>query len=266
MIYKNNKFLAFLFSFFVLGAIYSFSQNKRKSSSKAYGKVSLNDFNFRNIGPAFLSGRIADIAIDSNNENIWYVAVGSGGVWKTLNSGTTWIPLFDDENSYSTGCVTIDPNNSATIWVGTGENVGGRHVAYGDGIYKSDNGGKSWTNMGLNKTEHISKIIVHPENSNIVWVATQGPLWKKGGQRGVYKTINGGKNWKKVLGNSQWTGATDILIDPRNPDVLYAATWDRHRTVAAFMGGGPGSGIHKSVDGGETWKKLHKGLPNDQDD
>ena len=265
MIYRNNKFLAFLISLFVLGTSYSFSQNKRKSSSKAYDKVSLNDFKFRNIGPAFLSGRIADVAIDSNNENIWYVAVGSGGVWKTLNSGTTWIPLFDDETSYSTGCVTIDPNNSATIWVGTGENVGGRHVAYGDGIYKSDNGGKSWTNMGLNKTEHISKIIVHPENSNIIWVAAQGPLWKKGGQRGVYKTINGGKNWKKVLGNSQWTGATDILIDPRNPDILYAATWDRHRTVAAFMGGGPGSGIHKSVDGGETWKKLYKGLPNDQD-
>ena len=265
MIYQSKKKLGFLFLFFALTAINSFSQNKRKSKSKEYNKVSLTDFNFRNIGPAFLSGRIADIAIDSKNENIWYVAVGSGGVWKTLNSGTTWIPLFDDENSYSTGCVTIDPNNSATIWVGTGENVGGRHVAYGDGIYKSDNGGKSWTNMGLKKTEHISKIIVHPENSNIVWVAAQGPLWKKGGQRGVYKTINGGKNWKKVLGNSQWTGATDILIDPRNPNVLYAATWDRHRTVAAFMGGGPGSGIHKSVDGGETWKKLYKGLPNDRD-
>ena len=265
MIYQSKRFLGFLFLFFVLTGIYSFSQNKRKSKSREYNKVSLTDFNFRNIGPAFLSGRIADIAIDSNNENIWYVAVGSGGVWKTLNSGTTWIPLFDDENSYSTGCVTIDPNNSATIWVGTGENVGGRHVAYGDGIYKSVNGGKSWTNVGLKKTEHISKIIVHPENSNIVWVAAQGPLWKKGGQRGVYKTINGGKNWKKVLGNSQWTGATDILIDPRNPNVLYAATWDRHRTVAAFMGGGPGSGIHKSVDGGETWKKLHKGLPNDRD-
>ena len=265
MFYQSKKKLGFLFLFFVLTATYSFSQNKRKSKPKEYNNVSLTDFNFRNIGPAFLSGRIADIAIDSNNENIWYVAVGSGGVWKTLNSGTTWIPLFDDENSYSTGCVTIDPNNSATIWVGTGENVGGRHVAYGDGIYKSDNGGKSWTNMGLKKTEHISKIIVHPENSNIVWVAAQGPLWKKGGQRGVYKTINGGKNWKKVLGNSQWTGATDILIDPRNPNVLYAATWDRHRTVAAFMGGGPGSGIHKSVDGGESWKKLHKGLPNDRD-
>ena len=265
MIYRNNILLSFFFSFFLLLAFNSFSQNKRKSKSKIYKNVSLNDFNFRNVGPAFLSGRIADIAIDPNNENIWYVAVGSGGVWKTLNSGTTWSPLFDDENSYSTGCVTIDPNNSATIWVGTGENVGGRHVAYGDGVYKSDNGGKSWKNMGLKRTEHISKIIVHPENSNIVWVAAQGPLWKKGDERGVYKTINGGKNWKKVLGNNQWTGATDILIDTRNSDILYAATWDRHRTVASLMGGGPGSGIHKSVDGGETWKKLYKGLPNDQD-
>ena len=265
MIYRNNKFLGLFILFFVLAVIYSFSQKKRKLNPKTYNKVSLNDFNFRNIGPAFLSGRIADIAIDPNNENIWYVAVGSGGVWKTNNSGTTWSPLFDDEKSYSTGCVTIDPNNSAVIWVGTGENVGGRHVAYGDGIYKSGDRGKSWKNMGLKNTEHISKIVVHPENSNIVWVAAQGPLWKKGGQRGIYKTINGGKNWKKVLGNSQWTGATDILIDPRNPDVLYAATWDRHRTVAALMGGGPGSGIHKSVDGGETWKKLFKGLPNDQD-
>ena len=265
MIYRNNILLGFFFPFFLLLAFNSSSQNKRKSKSKIYKNVSLNDFNFRNVGPAFLSGRIADIAIDPNNENIWYVAVGSGGVWKTLNSGTTWSPLFDDENSYSTGCVTIDPNNSATIWVGTGENVGGRHVAYGDGVYKSDNGGKSWKNMGLKRTEHISKIIVHPENSNIVWVAAQGPLWKKGDERGVYKTINGGKNWKKVLGNNQWTGATDILIDPRNSDILYAATWDRHRTVASLMGGGPGSGIHKSVDGGETWKKLYKGLPNDQD-
>ena len=147
MIHRNNKLLGFLFSFFVLTVFNSFSQNKKKSKSKNYNHVSLNYFNFRNVGPAFLSGRIADIAIDSNNENIWYVAVGSGGVWKTVNSGTTWTPLFDFENSYSTGCVTIDPNNSATIWVGTGENVGGRHVAYGDGIYKSDNGGKNWKNI-----------------------------------------------------------------------------------------------------------------------
>ena len=215
----------------------------------------------RNVGPAFLSGRIADIAIHPDNNNVWYVATGSSGVWKTENSGTTYTPIFDNESTYSTGCVTIDPNDPSIIWLGTGENVGGRHVAYGDGVFKSENGGKSWKNMGLRKSEHISKIIVHPSNSDVVWVASQGPLWSSGGERGLYKTTDGGKNWKKVLGGGEWTGVTDILIDPRNPERLYAATWQRHRTVAALMGGGPESGLHRSEDGGETWTKLKSGLP-----
>jgi photosystem II stability/assembly factor-like uncharacterized protein len=235
--------------------------NAQRRKAQVQEKISLDAFEFRNIGPAFLSGRIADIAIDPNNENRWFVAVGSGGVWKTENSGTTWKPLFDEQSSYSTGCVTIDPTNSNVIWVGTGENVGGRHVAYGDGIYKSIDGGETWKNMGLKSSEHISKIVVHPTNPDIVWVASQGPLWNKGGERGVYKTTDGGISWKRVLGNSEWTGATELVIDPRNPDILYAATWDRHRTVAALMGGGPGSGLHRSTDGGETWTKLSKGLP-----
>lgn len=216
---------------------------------------------FRNIGPAMTSGRIADIAINPENENIWYVAVGSGGVWKTTNSGTTWKPIFDKQSSYSIGCVTIDPNNSHTIWVGTGENVGGRHVAIGDGIYVSHDDGITWKNMGLKNSEHISKIIVHPENSDIIWAASQGPLWSKGGERGIYKSVDGGKSWKRTLGDSEWVGATDLLIDPNNPNVLYAATWQRHRTVATYLGGGPGSGIHKSTDGGDTWTKLKKGIP-----
>jgi photosystem II stability/assembly factor-like uncharacterized protein len=216
---------------------------------------------FRNIGPAMTSGRIADIAINPDNENEWYVAVGSGGVWKTTNSGTTWKPIFDKQSSYSIGCVTIDPINSHTIWVGTGENVGGRHVAFGDGIYVSHDDGISWKNMGLKNSEHLSKIIVHPENSDIIWVASQGPLWTKGGERGIYKSIDGGKSWKQTLGDSEWVGATDLVINPNNPDVLYAATWQRQRTVAAYLGGGPGSGIHKSTDGGETWKPLKKGIP-----
>jgi len=215
----------------------------------------------RNVGPAFTSGRIADIAMHPNNENIWYVAVGSGGVWKTSNSGTTWKPIFDHQKSYSIGAITIDPNNTHTIWVGTGENVGGRHVAFGDGIYVSYDDGASWKNMGLNKSEHISKIIVHPENSMIIWAVSQGPLWSSGGERGVYKSIDGGKSWKQTLGDNLWVGATDLVIDPRNPDVLYAATWQRHRTVAGYVGGGPGSGIHKSTDGGESWSKLTKGIP-----
>ncbi|MBL30737.1 MAG: glycosyl hydrolase [Flavobacteriaceae bacterium] len=259
----NIIFLAILM---VFNFPFLFAQKKRnKKNVQSSKKVDLSAFNFRNVGPAFLSGRIADIAIHPVDQNTWYVAVGSGGLWKTINSGTTWTPLFDEQSSYSTGCVTIDSNNPSTVWLGTGENVGGRHVAYGDGIYRSDDGGKSWKNMGLKNSEHISEILVHPHNSDIVWVAVQGPLWNKGGERGFYKTSNGGKTWKKTLGNNTWTGVTDIMIDPRNPDVLYAATWDRHRTVAALMGGGPGSGIFKSLDGGETWKKLYRGLPNDRD-
>lgn len=216
---------------------------------------------FRSIGPALMSGRIADIAIHPDNENIWYIAVGSGGVWKTTNAGTTWTPIFDNESCYSTGCITLDPSDPNVIWLGTGENVGGRHVGFGDGVFRSTDGGASWTNMGLESAEHISKIIVHPTEPNTVWVAAQGPLWSHGGERGVYKTTDGGQNWKQTLGDNVWTGATDLLIDPRNPAVLYAATWDRHRTVAAYLGGGPGSGIHRSDDGGDNWHKLSSGLP-----
>ncbi len=217
---------------------------------------------FRSIGPAFMSGRIADIAIHPDNESVWYVAVGSGGVWKTENAGNTWKPIFDNESCYSTGCITLDPQNPNVIWLGTGENVGGRHLSFGDGVFKSTDGGASWLNVGLEQSEHISKIIVHPENSNTVWLASQGPLWSKGGERGVYKTTDGGHNWKQVLGNNEWTGATELVIDPRNPDVLYAATWDRHRTVAAYMGGGPGTGLWKSTDGGDNWTELKQGIPD----
>jgi photosystem II stability/assembly factor-like uncharacterized protein len=240
---------------FLLGL--SMSLLAQEISSKTFTGLKL-----RNIGPAFTSGRIADIAIHPDNENVWYVAVGSGGVWKTTNSGTTWVPLFDYESSYSIGAITIDPNNPHTIWVGTGENVGGRHVAFGDGIYVSYDDGASWKNMGLKKSEHLSKIIVHPEDSNTIWVASQGPLWTSGGERGIYKSTDGGKTWKQTLGDTEWVGATDLVIDPSNPDVLYAATWQRHRTVAGYLGGGPGSGLHKSVDGGETWTALKKGIPN----
>ncbi len=256
-----KKFLIYSFSLLLLMSSFNLEAQRKKKKVEKAEEISLEAFQFRNIGPAFLSGRIADIAVHPDNDNVWYVAVGSGGVWKTENSGTTWSPIFDDQASYSTGCITIDPNDPARIWVGSGENVGGRHVGYGDGVYLSPDSGATWKNMGLKNSEHISKIVVHPNNSDVVWVASQGPLWKKGGERGVYKTTNGGKNWKRVLGNSEWTGATDLLIDPNDPQILYAATWDRHRTVAAYMGGGPGSGIHRSTDGGETWEKLSNGLP-----
>ncbi len=232
------------------------SGTAQKIASETYAGLK-----FRNLGPALTSGRIADIAFHPKNENVWYVAVGSGGVWKTENAGTTWTPIFDKQNSYSIGCITIDPNNSRTIWVGSGENVGGRHVGFGDGVYVSHDDGKTWKNMGLKKSEHISKIVVHPENSKVIWVAAQGPLWNKGDERGLYKSTDGGSTWKKTLGNNEWTGVTDIVMDPNNSNLLYAATWDRHRTVAAYMGGGPGSAIHKSTDGGDTWTKLTEGIP-----
>lgn len=215
----------------------------------------------RNVGPAFTSGRIADIALHPDDNSIWYVAVGSGGVWKTENAGVTWNPIFDSQPVYSTGCVAIDPSNPSTVWVGSGENVGGRHVGYGDGVYKSTNDGKNWKNVGLKNSEHISEIFIHPDNSDVVLVASQGPLWSSGGDRGLYKTTDGGENWTKVLGDDEWVGVTDIAVEPGNPDVMYAATWQRHRTVAAYMGGGPGTAIYKSTDGGDTWKKLTSGLP-----
>ena len=221
----------------------------------------------RTIGPAFMSGRIAHIEIHPEDDSTWYVAVGSGGVWKTTNSGTTWESVFDGQDSYSIGTLAIDPNDPDTIWVGTGENVGGRHVGYGDGIYVSHDAGKTWKNMGLEDSEHLSRIIIHPEDSDTLWVASQGPLWNKGGQRGLYKTTDGGETWRRTLvgdeGQDAWTGVTDLVIDPRDPDVLYAATWQRHRTVAAYVGGGPNSGLHKSVDGGETWQELSQGLPDE---
>ena len=208
-----------------------------------------------------MSGRVADVAIHPDDPNTWYVGIGSGGVWKTVNAGTTWVPVFDDQESYSIGCITIDPSNSHTIWVGTGENVGGRHVGFGDGIYRSRDDGATWENMGLADSQHISRIIVSPDDPNTVWVAVQGPLWSKGGDRGVFKTTDGGMTWTKTLGDDEWTGATDILIDPRDSDWLFAATWQHQRTVAGYIGGGPETGIYRSTDGGDSWEELTEGLP-----
>ena len=236
--------------------------SQEKKEEKNTISSALSGFKFRSLGPAFMSGRIADIAIDPINQNTWYVAVGSGGVWKTTNAGTTWSPLTDNMPFYSTGCITIDPIDNSSIWLGTGENVGGRHVGIGHGIYHSNDGGVSWKEKGLKKSEHISKIIVHPNNANVIWVAAQGPLWSSGGQRGLFKSTDGGNTWKNTLEVNEWTGVTDLLIDPNNPSILYAATWQRHRNVAALMGGGPGTAIYKSTDGGDSWKKINKGLPS----
>ncbi len=220
-----------------------------------------NGMKFRSIGPAVTSGRVIAFAVNPNDRANYYVGVASGGVWKTVNAGTTWTPVFDKEGSYSIGAVTLDPNNPAVVWVGTGENNAQRSVGYGDGVYKSEDGGKSWKNMGLKTSEHIGKIVIDPRDSNVVFVAAQGPLWSAGGERGLYKTTDGGKTWKAVITVSENTGVTDVVMDPSNPDVMYAAAWQRRRHFYTLVDGGAESALYKSTDGGNTWTKLKSGLP-----
>src|SRR5689334_709442 len=223
----------------------------------------LSGLKLRSIGPALTSGRIADVAVHPTDKTIWYVASAAGGVWKTTNAGTSFTPVFDGEGSFSIGTVTVDPKNPSVVWVGTGENNAQRVVAYGDGIYKSVDGGKSWTNTGLKESEHIARIVIDPRNSDVVYVAAQGPLWRKGGDRVVYKTTDGGKTWTRILSVDDWTGANDIQLDPRNPDMLVATTWQRNRRVFAFIAGGPGSAVYRSTDAGKTWNKSQSGFPTE---
>jgi photosystem II stability/assembly factor-like uncharacterized protein len=216
---------------------------------------------FRSIGPAVTSGRVNGIAVDPNDRAKYYVAVASGGVWKTVNAGTTWTPVFDNEGAFSIGAIALDPKNTATVWVGTGEYNSQRSVGYGDGVYRSDDGGKSWKNVGLKTSEHIGKILIDPRDSNVVFVAAQGPLWSSGGERGLYKTTDGGKTWKAVINISENTGVTDVVFDSSNPDIMYAASWQRRRHFYTLVNGGPESAIYKSLDGGNTWTRLRSGLP-----
>jgi photosystem II stability/assembly factor-like uncharacterized protein len=229
------------------------------------GGSAYNGLRFRSIGPALTSGRIGDIAVHPTDHKIWYVAVSSGGLWKTTNAGTTWTPVMDGEASYSIANVVIDPSNPNVIWVGTGENNAQRSVAYGDGVYKSVDGGRSWTNVGLKASEHIGKILIDPTNSNIVYVAAQGPLSARGGDRGLYKTEDGGATWNKILDGGTWAGASDVVIDPRNHNVLLATTWQRYRRTYGYIAGGPESALWRSTDGGKTWKKSQTGLPTNED-
>ena len=236
-------------------------QADEKKEKSAINSGTFSGLKFRNIGPAITSGRISDLAVNPEKPSEYYVAVASGGVWKTSNAGTTYEPIFDRQGSYSIGCVTLDPNNPNVVWVGTGENNGQRSVAYGDGVYKSIDGGRTWKNMGLKSSEHIGMITVDPRNSDVVFVAAQGPLWNEGGDRGLYKSTDGGASWKKVLEISEHTGVNDVHIDPRNPDIMYATSWQRRRHVYTFISGGPETAIYKSTDGGETWNKSQSGIP-----
>jgi photosystem II stability/assembly factor-like uncharacterized protein len=216
---------------------------------------------FRGIGPALVSGRVVDLAVSPADKSTWFVATAYGGLWKTTNAGTTFSPVFDSQGTPSIGCVVIDPRQPLTVWVGTGENNSQRSVGWGDGVYRSDDGGRTWKNVGLKASEHVGMIAIDPRNSDVVFVAAQGPLWAAGGDRGVYKTSDGGRTWKQVLKVDEWTGANEVWIDPAYPNVMYASTYQRHRKVWTLIDGGPGSGIWKSTDGGETWSRLSTGLP-----
>jgi len=258
-----KKFLLLLLSLFISSSILIAQDNdeEKKEDKSPYSSSTFNGLKFRLLGPAITSGRVSDFAVNPNNYHEFYAAVASGNVWKTTNSGTTWEPIFDSYGSYSIGCVTLDPNNPHVVYVGTGENNSQRSVSWGDGIYRSEDGGKSFENIGLIKSEHIAKILVDPRDSKIIYVAAQGPLWKSGGQRGLYKSTDYGATWDSVLYISENTGVTDVVMDPRNPDVLYAASYQRRRHVWVLLNGGPESAIYKSTDAGTTWNKIKSGLP-----
>jgi len=263
---KRNLILTSILTIlFTITSLHSFAQRKKNKSADNQ-KFELTDkminmLKFRSVGPAAYSGRIADLAVNPDNFSEYYVGVASGGLWKTVNHGTTFKPIFDKQAVYSIGCLAMDPNNSNVLWVGTGENNSQRNLAYGDGVYKTTDGGKSFTNMGLKTSSQIGKIMIDPRNSNVVYVAAQGQAWGPGGERGLYKTIDGGKTWNRVLEIGEYTGVSDMEMDPTNPDILYATSHQRERRVYSKIDGGPESAIYKSVDAGASWTKLKKGLP-----
>lgn len=255
------KKISFLLSVLlcVLASV-SYSQNDDEKKDSSLSDI-VGALKWRSIGPAFTSGRISDFAVNPQKPSEYYVAVGSGNIWKTMNAGTTFEAIFENYGAYAIGCLALDPNNPFVIWAGTGENSHQRALGYGDGVYKSIDGGKSWKNMGLKESRQIGEIVIDPRNSNIVFVAAEGSVWGPGGERGLYKSSDGGKNWKKVLEISENTGVNNLAFDPRNPDVMYATSEQRRRHVFTKISGGPESAVYKSVDGGETWDKIMSGLP-----
>jgi photosystem II stability/assembly factor-like uncharacterized protein len=217
----------------------------------------------RSVGPALATGRVQDVEIDPRNPSVWYVATAFGGLWKTTNRGITFNPIFDDQGSFTLCCVVVDPKDSNIVWVGSGENTSQRSAHFGNGVYKSTDAGATWKNVGLQTSEHIGKILIDPRHSNTVYVASQGPLWSAGGERGLYKTTDGGNTWTAVLTISADTGISDAVFDAKNPDIIYASSYQRRRAVGQMIGGGPEGGIFKSTNAGKTWTKLSNGLPKD---
>ncbi len=234
-------------------------QSEQQPSAPA-GESPFDTLHFRPLGPASMSGRITDLAVYEANPAIYYVATAHGGVWKTTNNGTTFEAVFQDQGPLSIGDVTISQSNPDLVWVGSGESSNRQSVSWGDGIYKSTDGGKTFAHMGLRASKAINRIAIDPRDNNIVFVAVTGSLWGPSSERGVYKTTDGGKTWMQTLKVDDDTGANEIVMDPSNSQVLYATMYQRRRTQCCFNGGGPGSGMFKSTDGGETWTKLKGGV------
>jgi photosystem II stability/assembly factor-like uncharacterized protein len=221
----------------------------------------LNALRFRSIGPATMSGRIADVAVYEKNAAIWYVATAHGGVWKTTSGGTTWEALLQDQGLMSFGDVTVSQQDPDLVWAGGGESNNRQSTSWGSGVWKSSDGGKTWANVGLRESKHIHRIVIDPTNNDVVLVAATGPLFGPGGERGIYKTTDGGRSWRRVLAGDEDTGGNDIVMSAADPQVLFASLYQRRRSECCFNGGGSGSGLFKSVDGGETWARVEGGYP-----
>ncbi|HWH79368.1 MAG TPA: hypothetical protein VNT76_18435, partial [Candidatus Binatus sp.] len=252
---RTFGFLSILVLAFSLSPV-GFTQDGEGASTSPFAGL-----RFREIGPASPAGRIDDFAVLESNPAVFYVATATGGLWKTVNQGTTFNTVFDNETTSSIGDVAIAPTDANLVWVGTGENNNRQSSSWGDGVYKSVDGGKSWKNMGLRDSKHIARIIVDPVDSDVVYVAALGSLWGAGGERGIFKTTDGGLTWANVLKTDADTGATELVMDPSNNKVIYAATYQRRRATWGFNGGGNGSAIYKTADAGRTWTKLTKGIP-----
>lgn len=255
----------FLVLFLVASVIVYAQKDKKDKKEHDTGDTiksgDVSGLKLRSIGPAFTSGRIADFAVNPKNYSEYYVAAASGHVWKTENNGTTFKPIFDNYGAYSVGCLKLDPNNSNVLWVGTGENNHQRALGYGNGVYKSVDGGKSFKNMGLKDSRQIGMIAIDPRNSDVVYVAAEGSVWGPGGDRGLYKTTDGGKTWEKILEISENTGVNNVVLHPTNPNIIFASSEQRRRHVFTKIGGGPESALYKSTDAGKTFRKLESGIP-----
>ncbi len=241
---------------FILFICYSIGGSGQQLTSET-----LTGLKLRNIGPAAMSGRIVDLAVLESDPYTMYVASATGGVWKTTNNGVTFKPVFEKENTHSVGDIALHQKYPKFVWVGTGERANRQSSSWGDGVYRSIDSGKTWKNMGLEDSHHIGRIILHPEDTNTVYVAAMGHLWGPNEERGLFKTTDGGDSWEKILYIDENTGVVDIAMDPSDPNILYAATYQRRRTPFGFNGGGPGSGLYKSTDGGKNWRELTRDLP-----